>query len=86
MAEIVEHFERIVKPMPPEMKEALKRKKEIAEIRERVHPTSVFRTKFSEPPRNVVMVPDDYTGSDLKKAKRLIAKRMKEENKSLKRN
>ncbi len=68
--------------MPPEMKEELRMKRESREIYQRLH--AKRRSKFPEPKRNVLVIPEEYTGTNLKRCKRLIAKRMKQETKEMK--
>ena len=72
----------MAKPMTEKMKEEFRQRKLNQEIYSRIH--AKRRSKFSEPERNIIMLPEDYTGKDLKKVKKLIAKRMKEETKDLK--
>lgn len=64
---------RIVKPMPPEMKRALERRRLAEEVNGKINAQIVFRTKFAEPKnRDTLILPENFTGSDLKRAKTLI--------------
>jgi len=62
----------MVKPMPKEMKEKLQKERLIHEIRERIIPDKAYRTKFPEPKKVPLILPEDFTGTDLKRTKKLM--------------
>ena len=62
-----------MKTLTPKMKTRLQREKEVREIYEKLHPKTMVRTKFY-PPKNkdVLILPEDFSGKDLKRAKKLM--------------
>ena len=68
-------MERAIKPMTPEIKAELLKKKEIAMIRDKIYPDTLYRTKFRPVKRGVILLPEGFTGADLKRAKKLMRKK-----------
>ena len=65
-----------LKQMTPEMKRDFKQRRINADIYERMH--AMKRTKFPEPKnRKVLILPEEFTGGDLKRVKKLIKNRKK---------
>jgi hypothetical protein len=58
-----------MKPLTPEMKEQLLREKQAAIIRKKLDKRK--RTKFNIN-RQILILPEDFTGGDLKRAKKLM--------------
>lgn len=67
-------MERIVKSMPPEMKRQLQMDQLARSVNARIDAIEgLKRTKFHEPnDRNTLILPEEFTGSDLRRAKKLI--------------
>ena len=64
-------MEHVVKPMPDKMKYELALRRLNHEIYEKIH--ARVRTKFPEPKgKTILMLPEDFTGKDLKRAKKLM--------------
>lgn len=61
--------------MTAEMKAEILRKREADEIHKRVHP--IRRTKFPAPNKPMIVLPEEFTGRDLKRAKKLMKGRKK---------
>jgi len=67
-----------MKPLPKELKKKLQEQEEIRAIYKKIHPDGMIRTKFPEPKnRNVLILPEEFTGRDLKRAKKLMKGRKK---------
>ena len=76
-------MKRVIKTMTPEMKELLRKKQEAQKVRELLHPGKFSRKKFHAPDKTPVILPEDFTGRDLKTAKRLmkeLERRQRREN------
>lgn len=61
--------------MSLEMKEALLKQKEASLINAKIRPPKFRRRKFTEPKKRTFLLPDDFTGGDLKRAKKLMKSR-----------
>ena len=70
-----------MKKLTPRMKEKLEKQKLTREIYEKIHPNHLSRTKFSEPKKVPLILPEDFTGKDLKAVKRLMKQREKQRKK-----
>lgn len=75
---------RIVKTMTPAMKETLQELSEIKKIREKVHPGLLSRKKFHPPEKVPLMLPEEFSGRDLKAAKRLMKQLERKQRKTKK--
>ena len=70
----------VIKPMPPAMKEKLEKARLAQEVNEKIRLKSIKRKKFHAPNSTPVILPEDFTGRDLKKAIKLV-KEMKRREK-----
>lgn len=59
-----------MKPIPNEMKDDFRKRKECEKIYERIH--AQRRTKFPERKRDTYVLPEGYTGAEWKRALKLI--------------
>jgi hypothetical protein len=64
--------QHVIKPMPPEMKARLKKARLAKEANEKIRLKSMKRKKFHSSNSTPVILPEDFTGSDLKRAIRLV--------------
>ena len=70
-------MERAIKPLTPEMKKELAEKKLISIIDQKIHPYTLMRTKFPPSRKKAIVLPEGFTGRDLKRVKRLMRKKDK---------
>lgn len=66
-----------MRKLTPRMKKKLEREREIRDIYKKIHPGGVFRTKFPEPKKTPLLLPEEFNGRDLKRVKKLIKNRKK---------
>lgn len=67
---------RIIKPMTEEMKEELRQKRQLAEISQKCREESKKNAaRKRDPKKQTWILPEDFTGKDLKRALVLIKRR-----------
>jgi hypothetical protein len=70
----------VIKSMPPRMKEKLEKARLAQEVNEKIRLGRMKRTKFHSSNSTPVILPEDFTGRDLKRAIKLV-KEMKRREK-----
>jgi len=62
----------VIKTMPPDMKARLEKARLAKEANEKIRLKSMKRKKFHSSNATPVILPEDFTGKDLKRAIRLV--------------
>jgi len=74
----------VIKTMPPRMKEKLEKARLAQEVNEKIRLGRMKRTKFHSSNSTPVILPEDFTGRDLKRAIKLVKEMKRREKKQKK--